>query len=547
MKILLLAHSFNSLTQRLWVELSQRGHDVTLELDINDAVTIEAVALAQPDLIIAPFLKRAIPEPVWKRHLCLVVHPGPEGDRGPSALDWAILEGRESWGVTVLQAEAEMDGGPVWASRSFPLRPAGKSSLYRNEVADAAVEAVLEAMERTSGHRPASSTWKPLLRQADRAIDWSRDDTATVLRKIRSADGTPGLLDRLRDRAVYLYDCHAATGLTGQPGALIARHGGAVARATCDGAVWIGHLRLREPHSLKLPATAVLTGLEDLPEMPGYHDLWYDERHGVGYLHFPFVNGAMSTEQCRRLTDAFVQATQRPTKVIALMGGPDFWSNGIHLGTIEAAASPAEESWRNINAMNDLCRAIITCGSHLTLAVLQGNAGAGGVFMALAADRVLAREAVVLNPHYKGMGNLFGSEYWTYLLPRRCGSDKALEVTEGRLPMGTAEAERLGLVDSHFGRDLPEFRAQVETMAESLAADPRLEEHLIAKRLARAVDEAAKPLEQYRAEELERMKLNFYGFDPSYHVARFNFIHKRGKSRTPLYLARHRSKTHQAG
>lgn len=139
MKILLLAHSFNSLTQRLWVELSQRGHDVTLELDINDAVTIEAVALAQPDLIIAPFLKRAIPEPVWKRHLCLVVHPGPEGDRGPSALDWAILEGRESWGVTVLQAEAEMDGGPVWASRSFPLRPAGKSSLYRNEVADAAV------------------------------------------------------------------------------------------------------------------------------------------------------------------------------------------------------------------------------------------------------------------------------------------------------------------------------------------------------------------------------------------------------------------------
>ncbi len=542
MRVLLLAHSFNSLTQRLWVELGSRGHDVTLEFDVNDAVTTEAVALARPDLILAPFLKRAIPEPVWKNHLCLVVHPGPPGDRGPSALDWAILEGRETWGVTVLQAEAEMDAGPVWASRTFPMRPATKSSLYRNEVADAAIEAVLEALEKTEGARPAASTWKPAVKQADRAIHWTKDDTATVLRKIRSADGTPGVLDRIQDRPVYLHDAHAATGLTGQPGELVARHGGAVARATTDGAVWIGHLRVQEEHSLKLPAASILTGLEALPEVPGYHDIWYDERHGVGYLHFPFVNGAMSTDQCERLRDAFVAATRRPTKVIALMGGPDFWSNGIHLGTIEAAASPAEESWRNINAMNDLCHAIITCGSHLTVAAMQGNAGAGGVFMALAADLVLAREGVVLNPHYKGMGNLYGSEYWTYLLPRRCGEAKAKEVVEARLPMGTAEAERLGLIDSRFGASVPEFRRLVDEMAEALAADPALEERLIAKRLTRAADEAAKPLEQYRAEELERMKLNFYGFDPSYHVARYNFIHKVPKSRTPLYLARHRRK-----
>jgi hypothetical protein len=37
------------------------------------------------------------------------------------------------------------------------------------------------------------------------------------------------------------------------------------------------------------------------------------------------------------------------------------------------------------------------------------------------------------------------------------------------------------------------------------------------------------------------MRLNFYGFDPSYHVARYNFIHKIAKSRSPLTLARHRS------
>jgi putative two-component system protein, hydrogenase maturation factor HypX/HoxX len=55
------------------------------------------------------------------------------------------------------------------------------------------------------------------------------------------------------------------------------------------------------------------------------------------------------------------------------------------------------------------------------------------------------------------------------------------------------------------------------------------------------MDEAEKPLAAYRAEELARMRLNFYGFDPSYHVARHSFIHKIAKSRTPLTLARHRS------
>ena len=47
------------------------------------------------------------------------------------------------------------------------------------------------------------------------------------------------------------------------------------------------------------------------------------------------------------------------------------------------------------------------------------------MFLALAADEVWAGDNVVLNPHYKDMGNLYGSEYWTYLLPRRAGEDNA--------------------------------------------------------------------------------------------------------------------------
>ena len=39
-------------------------------------------------------------------------------------------------------------------------------------------------------------------------------------------------------------------------------------------------------------------------------------------------------------------------------------------------------------------------------------------------------------------------------------------------------------------------------------------------------DEARKPLQAYREEELHEMWLNFFGADPSYHLARKRFVYK---------------------
>ncbi len=564
MRILFITHSFNSLAQRLYVELTQRGHEVSIEFDINDTVAVEAVALFRPDLVVAPFLKRAIPEAVWREQVCLVVHPGIPGDRGPSALDWAIMNGETEWGVTVLQANAVMDGGDIWATRSFPMRAARKSSLYRNEVTEAATAAVLEAVEKVEqgGFTPTPldyanpqvrGTERPLMKQDDRRIDWTRDDTATVLRKLRASDSFPGHADRIAGVDCWLFNAHAEGTLRGaQPGAIVAQRQGALCRATVDGAVWLTHAKRKSdqptfklPAAQTLPEAAANVPESALPVLPSrdpstWQDISYEEEGGVGFLHFDFYNGAMSTADCLRLRDAFVAATQRETKVIVLMGGPDFWSNGIHLNTIEAADSPADESWANINAMDDLCRAILDCGSHYVVAAMQGNAGAGGVFLALTADRVLAREGVILNPHYKGMGNLYGSEYWTYLLPCRVGWERAHAITQNRLPIGARQAVEQKLIDECFGADVPAFAAQVRRQAIELAARPDLARLLEEKRAARARDEATKPLETHRQEELARMKLNFYGFDPSYHVARYHFVHRVPHAWTPLHLARHR-------
>jgi putative two-component system hydrogenase maturation factor HypX/HoxX len=144
------------------------------------------------------------------------------------------------------------------------------------------------------------------------------------------------------------------------------------------------------------------------------------------------------------------------------------------------------------------------------------------------------------------MGNLYGSEYWTYLLPRYAGAAHAEQITRARLPMGAREARAMGLLDEWFGRDKEDFERQLVDRANTLAASADYDARLEEKRAGRRRDEANQPLARYRDEELEKMRLNFYGFDPSYHVARYNFVYKVPRSRTPLTLASHR-RTRPAG
>lgn len=569
MRILLLAHAFNGLTQRLFALLREQGHSVSLELDIADAVTEEAVALFDPHLVIAPFLKRRIPESVWSRRPCWVVHPGPPGDRGPSALDWALLEGATDWGVTVLQAAADFDAGPVCAWRPLTVPPGvTKAGLYRREVTDAAVAAVLHALQRLqpggdaapdpSPPLPAVARgWRPLVTREARRIDWTRDDTATVLAKVRSADGFPGAEAELWGVPCRLFDLHPARG-TAPAGSAVARRGPAVRVGTCDGAVWVGHVRRFDRGeafaALKLPAVRafgeaarVLTD-EAVPlqrDAAEWDELHYEARDGVGWLSFDFHNGAMSERQCHRLVQALQALRAQPPRVLVLAGGRSFFSNGIQLHEIEAAAheagdSAADASLRTIEAIDDVVLEVLTLTGCLTVAALRGNAGAGGCFVALAADEVWAHPGAVLNPHYKNMGNLYGSEYWTYTLPRRVGAAAAQALMQQRWPTLGAQAARSGLIDAAFGDDAADFEQRAWQRAVALAAAPDFAARLAAKAARRAADEAARPLAAYRAAEIERMKKSFYGFDPSYHVARHHFVHRKPHAWTPRHLALHR-------
>ena len=205
-----------------------------------------------------------------------------------------------------------------------------------------------------------------------------------------------------------------------------------------------------------------------------FREIVYAEEEGVGYLSFDFYNGAMSTAQCQRLRDAFLHARSRPTRVIVLLGGPDFWSNGIHLNAIEASADPAAELWRNINAMDDLILEMLNTMSHLVIAGLRGNAGAGGAMLALASDHAYAMSGVVLNPHYRSMGELYGSEYWTYTLPRRVGRARAMELTQACQPLGAMAAREIGIARRRIRRGRQFVRGRTAGASDAPRASPRI-------------------------------------------------------------------------
>ena len=116
-----------------------------------------------------------------------------------------------------------------------------------------------------------------------------------------------------------------------------------------------------------------------------------------------------------------------PDEGLVLPAASDFFSNGIHLNVIQAAVDPGAESWRNLHAIDESCATIVADRHAPRRRRARGDAAAGGVPFALAADEVVAREDVVLNPYYRHMGGLYGSEYWTYLMPRarRRGADRA--------------------------------------------------------------------------------------------------------------------------
>jgi len=176
--------------------------------------------------------------------------------------------------------------------------------------------------------------------------------------------------------------------------------------------------------------------------------------------------------------------------------------------------------------MNDLISSILYADEVVTIASLHKNAGAGGVFLALACDFVVASKSAVLNPHYKTLG-LSGSEYHTYTLPKRVGKELAKKLLDECLPISANYAKKIGLIDEVFEDDYMQSLHQF--------ALSKIDEDFLWNK-QEFLEENRDYIESLKKEELKIMHPEFWDEDSIFHQLRREFVYKICPTKTPKRL-----------
>ncbi|WAR13410.1 HOXX-like protein [Mya arenaria] len=530
LRVLSLNQTVNSLSRRIEDALRQR------KTSDGDEMVSEVQRL-QPDIIVCPFMKTRIPKVLYanRSRPCLVVHPGIAADRGACSIDWTILQERPYWGVTVLEANDEIDGGAIWSCDSFQV-PSGstKSSLYNGAVADAAVRCTLDAVSRFSQNvDPLDKAAYPELlglctetrnmKHSDRRVDWNTP-AEDVVRRVRMSDTSPGaigLLELLGDTQEWrLFDAHVETGRRSKilghalssscPGTPVAtKHGAVLISAAGRSGVWIGQMKgFTNDPCIKLPSSYILpVKLPAHREPCDFEEIKVVQEGDVCSVYFDFYNGAMDTPQAVRLQRTLLDVAALPhIKVVALMGGERFFSTGIHLCVIQNSGDKQRTASANINAINDVIKTVFTMKDKKTVAVLRGNAGAGGAMLATACDFIVAHPGVCVTPTYKSM-SLHGSEYWTYFLPEKVGLETARRLVESNDTLTAREAHEIGLFDHVINVDKIGFLDEVKSLLQHIAHNTA--HQVIQYKLQTRTDDWRRRLSSHREYELSHMKMNF--------------------------------------
>jgi putative two-component system hydrogenase maturation factor HypX/HoxX len=120
MKITLLITTFNSISQKYYTFLKDKQYIVDVVYAINENQMIEEIHKFNPDIILAPFLKKLVPQEIFTKIPTFIFHPGVIGDKGAYSIDNALRTDKKIWGVVILKANSQFDSGDIYASIQFP-------------------------------------------------------------------------------------------------------------------------------------------------------------------------------------------------------------------------------------------------------------------------------------------------------------------------------------------------------------------------------------------------------------------------------------------
>jgi len=131
--------------------------------------------------------------------------------RGPAPVEWAILNGLERTGVTIMLMDAGLDSGPILHQIPHHIDPEVTGGELSEHLSEMGAQALVEALAllETDGVKPrpqdhARASYAPKLTRETARISWS-GPAERVARVIRGLDPKPGAWTELDGREVKLF------------------------------------------------------------------------------------------------------------------------------------------------------------------------------------------------------------------------------------------------------------------------------------------------------------------------------------------------------
>jgi methionyl-tRNA formyltransferase len=148
--------------------------------------------------------------------------------RGAAPIQWAIVRGHPTSGVSIMRMEAGLDSGPVILRVEEPIGPEESASELGARLAEIGAEALVEAlgmmeagMAREEAQDHGRATYAPKVDRETARIDWSLPADEVAL-WMRGMDDVPGAWSPLGDRGtVKLFRPTVVHSLGGTPGEVL--------------------------------------------------------------------------------------------------------------------------------------------------------------------------------------------------------------------------------------------------------------------------------------------------------------------------------------
>jgi methionyl-tRNA formyltransferase len=184
---------------------------------IRDADAVARVRAASPDAIVLAAYGQILPRDVLgiPRLGAINLHASllPR-HRGAAPVAWAILDGDEVTGVSIMRMEAGLDTGPVYAQRRVPVSTDDTVASLEERLAAVGASLMVETLPKIeAGLRPepqaeSGATYARRLTAEDGRLDLSTLSAAEVDRRVRALTPDPGVWIDVAGRSVKLLQGH---------------------------------------------------------------------------------------------------------------------------------------------------------------------------------------------------------------------------------------------------------------------------------------------------------------------------------------------------